>query len=154
LSDGQRIVEDLQVTIGGDTEGGAFGAWIDERELTMNGTGVALDVTQLGQGPHVLRIRGEYMDGTLPVTRSISFVVAADVTWSRDIVPIYDTQCGACHGAAGPSPTRLDAASDWRTIWPRILDNVRTGRMPLGRPALAPRELALLEAWANSGFPE
>ena len=29
-------------------------------------------------------------------------VQAADVTWSKDIKPLFDKQCLACHGATAP----------------------------------------------------
>ena len=115
---------------------------------------VELDPSTLDDGSHVLRIEVRYDDGTLPVETRRNFEVVSNASWSEHVQPLYDTHCSACHGSEGPANTRLDAREDWERIYAAILANVSEGRMPLGRPPLSQREIALIEAWGVSGFSE
>lgn len=89
-----------------------------------------------------------------------------EVTYSRDIAPILDRRCGACHRPEGSAPFSLlthgDAARRARTI----LEVVERGLMPpwpplpahggpfLGERRLTDSEKQLLAAWVEAGRPE
>ncbi|HEY8430170.1 MAG TPA: cytochrome c [Sandaracinaceae bacterium] len=115
---------------------------------------VMLTPAELGDGPHELVIRVTYDDGTLPYEERRRFEVVTSATWSGHVRPIHEAHCAACHGAEGPAVTRLDTREAWMARADTIVFNVREGRMPLNRPPLSQRELALIEAWIESGFPE
>ncbi|GAB5549354.1 MAG: hypothetical protein SangKO_091140 [Sandaracinaceae bacterium] len=115
---------------------------------------VSVNPGELGDGSYVLDLRVSYDDGTLPVEERRSFEVVTNATWSEDVQPLYQGYCASCHGPEGPANTRLDAPSHWQDIYELILTNVVEGRMPLGRPPLSQREVALIEAWRVAGYPE
>src|SRR5690606_24531998 len=115
---------------------------------------VVLRPAELGDGAHELVIRVTYDDGTLPFEQRLRFEVITSATWTADVEPIFEAHCASCHGPAGPAITRLDTIDAWERLADAIRLNVETGRMPLNRPPLSQRELALIEAWMNNGFPE
>lgn len=115
---------------------------------------IELDPSSLEDGSHELRVRISHDDGTLPIEERRQFEVVSNATWSEDVGPLYVEHCAACHGPEGPANTRLDAQADWQPIFELILTNVEEGRMPLNRPPLTQRQIALIEAWGVSGFPE
>lgn len=151
----ERVVETTTVEVIAETpERASFSASIDRVSIEMSGSSLTLDPNMLDLGQHTLEVRVSWDDGTLQVLRRVEFEVASSVTWSDHIRPLYDAQCADCHGAAGPSPTRLDSMESWEMRIDRILENVREGRMPLGRPALSPASVDLIEIWSRSGFAE
>lgn len=105
-------------------------------------------------GSSMLTIEADYADGTLTASLSVPIEIATDATWTADIAPLYEMHCADCHGERGPSPTRLDSRQAWIDLSARIIDNVVTGRMPLGRASLPPSDIALIQAWASGGFTE
>ena len=115
---------------------------------------IILEPGPIPVGTHTLVIEADYDDGTLTASLRASIEIATDATWSADILPLYEAHCADCHGERGPSPTRLDAREAWMRLSTRIIDNVLTGRMPLGRAALPSSETALIQAWASGGFAE
>lgn len=134
----------------------AVEAFIDGQpvEVLADPTRVAVDPSELGDGSYALEVRVTYDDGTLPIAVRRSFEVVTSATWSEDVEPLYQGYCASCHGPEGPANTRLDASSHWQEIYDLILTNVVEGRMPLGRPPLTQREVALIEAWRVAGYPE
>nr|MDQ3031637.1 cytochrome c [Myxococcota bacterium] len=155
ITEGARIAHRVDAQIVLDVEEGAqILARIDRNPVELDGTTVPIDPATIGVGDHRLDVIVSWSDGTLPTTTTRRFVVAPAVTWTEHVRPIYVEQCADCHGAAGPSPTRLDAREDWQMHIERILDNVETGRMPLGRPALSADAIALIRTWSATGFPE
>lgn len=91
-------------------------------------------------------------------------------TYHRDVLPILDTRCGACHTAGGQAPfdVHYEAAAwasgppDWAALAVAAVD---AGTMPPWSPAddcfpiqavrdVPETELAVLHAWADAGFPE
>jgi len=89
----------------------------------------------------------------------------AQVTWSREIAPIFQKHCQDCHrpGQIGPFPL-LEYADvvGWSET---IGEVVREGRMPpwhaeseyghfANDARMTPEELARVEAWVKSGAPE
>lgn len=150
-----RLVETTTVEVLAETpERASFSASVDRVPIEMSGSSLTLDPSVLDLGEHTLEVRVTWDDGTLQVQRRVDFEVASSVTWTDHIRPLYDAECADCHGAAGPSPTRLDSLDAWEMRIDRILENVREGRMPLGRPALSPASVDLIETWSRSGFAE
>lgn len=156
LADGAELNESTEVrfVLAASAHASAPVITLDAAPLTPTGTTITLDPTTLSTGAHVLEIRVRYDDGTLDATRRIAFSSRAVVTWTGDIQPLYVAQCARCHGPAGPSPTRLDTRADWMARSVSILDNVRTGRMPLGGPMLPGGDIARVALWVENGFPE
>ncbi len=125
-------------------------------ETTIPVTSGALSLTpgDVGFGARTLTVTVTWSDGTLPLVLRRAFVSEAAATWVEDVEPIYQTQCADCHGAAGPSPRRLDTREDWMREYGRVRTAIEGGAMPLGRPALSREAVALIQAWADAGFPE
>lgn len=155
LIEGARVVErvEAQVVLELD-EGAQVSARIDRAPIEVEGTTIPIDPATLAVGEHRLDVFVTWPDGTLPTSIVRRFAIAPAVTWTEHVRPIYVEQCADCHGAAGPSPTRLDAREAWQSGFDRILDNITTGRMPLGRPALSADAIALIQTWSTTGFPE
>ena len=160
-----------RVTMGGPVDGSLLADAVDfpievqgapTIEATLDGEGIAvsdppsltIDPSTLTEGTHELVVRIVFDDGTLPTVTRRSFEVLTNATWSEDIGPLYQMYCSDCHGEAGPANTRLDGMSNWQTEIEKITDNVTEGRMPLGRPPLSQREVALIELWSRLGYPE
>src|SRR5262245_51004625 len=94
---------------------------------------------------------------------------AGAVNYSRDIKPILTRHCLTCHGAEKPrGGLRLDTAAWARKggkegpavipgkaeespLIAAVLGEGSTDRMPLNRPPLSDREIALLRAWVDQG---
>jgi hypothetical protein len=126
-----------------------------ELEVTTEPTlAVLLDPRELGDGGHVLTIRVRFGDGTLPTVVTRRFRSISGATWEGDVLPIFDADCAACHTRAGPAITNLEAPEMWGPQRDQILVNVRDGRMPLGAPPLEPLEIAAIESWLLSAFPD
>jgi hypothetical protein len=115
---------------------------------------VTLVPADIGFGPRTLVLTLTWDDGTLPLTLRRSFVSEAPATWAEDVEPVYLAHCSACHGAAGPSPRRLDSRDAWMREYDRLLPAIRSGAMPLGLPRLSDEVITLIETWAGAGFPE
>ncbi len=109
--------------------------------------------------------------GTLiGVLAVITFTVRAhvpttDVTWARDIAPIVEQRCLACHNAGGPSTLALGSYEDARAAAVRIKHEERERRRPPWPSApgvgafVNVRSLSLVEpdllvAWADGGTPK
>jgi mono/diheme cytochrome c family protein len=94
---------------------------------------------------------------------------AAAVDFVRDVRPIFQANCYACHSGSQPkSQLRLDQKAaamkggasgpviapgnsrDSRLIH-RVLGMDGAARMPFGRPPLAEKEIAVLKAWIDQG---
>lgn len=97
-------------------------------------------------------------------------VVDSTPTYHRDVLPILDARCGACHTAGGQAPfdVHYDPAAwvsgppDW--VGP-ALAAIDAGTMPPWSPSddcvplqgvrtVPDEEKAVLHAWADAGFPE
>lgn len=161
LAEGARIVERLEAHVaiapgdGGEpTPYASVTARLDRAPIAVDGATIAIDPAEIAVGDHRLDVSVTFDDGTLPVALARRFSIAPAVTWTEHVRPIYVAFCSDCHGPAGPSPTRLDAREAWQTSFDRILDNVTTGRMPLGRPPLSEDAIALIRTWSTTGFPE
>lgn len=99
-----------------------------------------------------------------------SDVVDATPTYHRDVLPILDARCGACHTAGGQAPfdVHYDAAA-WASGPPAwtaaAIAAIDAGTMPPWSPSddcvpmqgvreVPQAELSVLHAWADAGFPE
>lgn len=92
---------------------------------------------------------------------------AETVEYFRDVEPILHAQCTGCHREDGNAPFALDGYPRAAANAHAIASATRARRMPpwppqanddcpplVGARGLAEREIALLEAWAQSGAPE
>ncbi len=129
-------------------------ARVGELNVPVTAGALTLSPADVGFGARTLTITITWSDGTLPLVLRRSFDSEAAATWASNIEPIYRAQCGDCHGAAGPSPRRLDTRADWMREWDRVRPAIQGGAMPLGRPALPRETLTLIQTWADAGFPE
>ena len=87
------------------------------------------------------------------------------ITFSKDVAPVLNKHCVACHRAGNIAPM---AFTDYKSARPwakSIKQAVLTGKMPpwfadpkhgsfANDPRLAPREIAALKEWADGGAPE
>gem|GEM_PF-2257624 len=145
---------EIRITPEAPTLVASIEARVGEMILPVTSGGISLTPSDIGFGARTLVVTITWTDGTLPLVLRRAFVSQAAATWVEDVEPIYQAQCGDCHGAAGPSPRRLDTREDWMREYPRVRPAIEGGAMPLGRPALSPEAVALVQAWADAGFPE
>lgn len=129
-------------------------ATIDGAPVTVTDGAITLVPAEVGFGPRALVVTLTWTDGTLPLVLRRSFTSEAPATWTEDVQPVYARYCSDCHGAAGPSARRLDAREGWMNEYERLLPAITSGAMPLGRPRLPDETIALIETWADAGFPE
>lgn len=101
---------------------------------------------------HALSATATYVDGAVVDSEPVRFlsVDLGTVTWAGQIEPLFQDNCEICHG--GASETQLDSAEAWISSIELILDNVRSGAMPLGRDPLSDLQISMIEAWQDGGF--
>ena len=91
--------------------------------------------------------------------------ISTKVTWDREIAPIVQARCVACHRDGGPAPMSLATYEEARPWAKAIKEEVLTRRMPLWHVvrgygdfvndrSLSPFEIALLASWADGGAPK
>lgn len=158
VEDGARIADTTNIEIlAEDPESVTeVTAALDGEDILVSGDPPTITVApdEVGFGAHTLDVTVKYGDGTLDATLRVVFQVGVDATWAEHVRPIYQARCAMCHGAAGPAPTLLDSRQLWQENITTIIDNTRDGRMPLGGERLDGDTIALIEAWAATGFPE
>ncbi|MCA9555663.1 MAG: cytochrome c, partial [Myxococcales bacterium] len=130
-------------------------ASVDEQPIAVQaGLRILLDPADLADGTHTLTVTADYGAEQVQASLRFSRYAGPPPTWLDDVQPLFTARCALCHGAQG-SARRLDSATIWAEQIDSILDNVRTGRMPLPpNPSLTPEEVARVEGWAAAGFPE
>lgn len=131
-------------------------AAVDGAPLAVEGAwSVTLSPGALEDGAHTLEVIAAYDDGQEASARlTFSLFAGPPPTWAADVRPLFEARCALCHGAQG-SARRLDTRALWTDQIDSILDNLRSGRMPL--PPVTPltaAELGRIEGWAAAGFPE
>ncbi len=104
------------------------------------------------------------------VRKSTDGAQARRVDFNRDIRPIFNSNCIACHGGVkqagdvsfsyreqvlgkGKSgrPTVVPGSPRASELMARVISNDPEARMPLHRPALNPEQIALLRQWIAEG---
>lgn len=96
---------------------------------------------------------------------TVATAQTAPVTFHRDVAPILDRRCVACHRPDGPAPFSLASFRDARRRGRMIVDVVRSGWMPPWLPApghvalrdargVPAPERTLLERWLQGGMAE
>lgn len=95
----------------------------------------------------------------------------ADVTFSRDIAPVFQRSCVHCHRSGGVAPFSLETYDDAQPMALRIMRRTgirdRMGAMPpwyvekdigiqhfKNDPSLSDDEIAMIAEWARNGAPE
>ncbi|HCP46887.1 MAG TPA: hypothetical protein DIU15_12650, partial [Deltaproteobacteria bacterium] len=80
-------------------------------------------------------------------------------TWTDDIEPLFQAECGLCHRAEQGSVTvgggrPLDTLVAWQADIDLILEVLEDGRMPLNNPSLSGDDIRTIEDWRAGGFLE
>src|SRR5579862_6908933 len=89
---------------------------------------------------------------------------SATPTFYRDVLPILQQHCQACHRPGEIAPTPLVTYDQARLLAPAIADSVRQRKMPpwfadprtghfQNDPSLTPDEINTLASWAKSSAP-
>ena len=113
---------------------------------------VSLRTADWSEGPlHTLTVTASYEDSTSTEQWSFRTEGLGTVTWDDHIEPLYAERCSVCHDSS--TATVLDTAEAWASNYERIWAAVSEERMPIGDDPLSERELALVAAWAQGGFP-
>ena len=81
----------------------------------------------------------------------VQVAVTGPITWDGHIGPLYDERCAHCHDNG--TETVLTGPENWQARLEDILTEVSLGRMPIGGAQLTDGEIAMIEAWADGGFP-
>lgn len=111
----------------------------------------SLDPASLEAGLHDLDITVSWADDDVRTTeRSVQVGEAFDITWAEHVEPIHDARCARCHVSG--TETILSDPSTWQMQYDRILQQVRSGAMPLADTPLTASELSLVVGWGNGGF--
>jgi hypothetical protein len=90
---------------------------------------------------------------------------AQDVTFNRDVAPLLDARCAACHHPGGVAPFSLLTYEDVRQRATLVADVTARRYMPpwkadpahgpyVGQEPLTDAEIDLLQRWATAGAPE
>lgn len=91
--------------------------------------------------------------------------ITTKLTWTRDIVRIFEKRCMNCHQAGGSAPFALTTWKEARPWAVAIREEVTARRMPPWNAvkgfgefreemALTQEEISLITDWANGGAPE
>ncbi len=136
---------------------------VEEVRMTLDGVdlsldsdwGFELDPRTLQDGSHELVTSVDYDDGQqLQATLRFSYYSGPAPTWSDDVSGIYDDHCSVCHWAGGGARV-LDSSQAWQTEIEDIINNVRSGRMPLPpNRLLSAEQIERIEGWKAAGYPE
>jgi hypothetical protein len=84
---------------------------------------------------------------------SLRLEVIPMVTWSGDLLPIFDRSCATCHDGRGGARD-LSMTALWINDIEDIILVTDEGSMPIGLPALSTDEVSLIQRWRDDGFPE
>jgi hypothetical protein len=84
---------------------------------------------------------------------SLRLEVIPMVTWSGDLLPIFDRSCATCHDGRGGARD-LSMPALWINDIEDIILVTDEGSMPIGLPALSTDEVSLIQRWRDDGFPE
>jgi len=98
----------------------------------------------------LVRATVTWSDGSTRVVQQ-DVAIGEGVSWERDIGPLAEDRCGACHGEGTDTP--LHTAQQWQDRFADIQAQVASGAMPLSGDPLSGVERDLLQAWSNAGFP-
>src|SRR5439155_14605148 len=92
----------------------------------------------------------------------IALLLAASVTYSKDVAPLVADRCAMCHHPGGSAPFSLLTYSDVKRHAAQIAAVTRTRFMPpwkadpgngpfVGQHPLSDAEIRLLQQWADEG---
>jgi mono/diheme cytochrome c family protein len=105
---------------------------------------------------------------TVTVTATTAPIPAGEVSFSADVLPIFEANCTRCHGSTRQngglelnSYTALMAgSSDGAVIIPmdaagsKLIELITSGAMPKNRTPLSSAEITLISDWINAGAPD
>lgn len=125
---------------------------VDGAAVEVTDSTAVLDPFQwLDDAEHQLQATVQWNDGS-KATGSLRFTVGSvgNAIWEDNVLPIYESRCAKCHG--GSTQTVLDSKDQWESKVDSILEEVASGRMPLGGPRLSGAEISVIRAWKDGGF--
>lgn len=89
------------------------------------------------------------------------------VSFSADVLPIFESSCNRCHGSSGRAGLSLltpadvlAGSSNGPVIVPGsaadspLVESVETGRMPRGTPRLPDEAIQIVRDWIDAGAPD
>ncbi|MDZ4372546.1 MAG: redoxin domain-containing protein [Phenylobacterium sp.] len=124
----------------------------------------AIDALIAGKAPKVTRVasKGALID--FPDRSPAAQAAFQKISYARDIVPIIEEKCVACHQQGGIAPFAMDGYDKVKGFSPMIRETIRTDRMPpwdvdpkVGHfkndKSLSPAEIKTLVRWIEAGAP-
>ncbi len=126
-----------------------------------DGFGVEIDPASLGSGEQQIEVVATFPHDVEVRTSAMIRTALKDVTWDKNVKPLFSQYCGACHGVQ--NAYELDTAELWQTAdvpeswsggsFSYIMSWLDSGNMPPGDlPKLTPAQLQLLYTWEEQGF--
>ncbi|MCH5719698.1 c-type cytochrome [Niabella hibiscisoli] len=77
---------------------------------------------------------------------------AAEVKFSTQVLPIFQTSCSGCHGVTNPpNGISLTSFAQISANATAAYNAIQADRMPKGGPALSATQKALIKAWIDAG---
>ena len=129
-------------------------ASLDDVELTVatDPWSVEVDPGGLLEGPHTLTATVTWNDGnTITTSTTIHAPAITEATWAEHVEPMAQKRCSVCHD--GGTETVLHGRDLWVELFDAVLEEVESGRMPLGGASLTTSEIDMLLLWRDGGFP-
>jgi hypothetical protein len=110
-------------------------------------------------------VAGSLVVSPLTMRTSAHDRITTNVSWDREISPLFQARCAGCHAPGGRSTIPLATYQQARPWAASIKEEVLTRRMPkwnaargygdfANDPSLSPFEIALVAAWVDGGAPE
>jgi hypothetical protein len=151
LDDGEKVERTLEQALSPESDVGSLdfslgGFDAAGREQTYSFAG-------LSAGLHTLSVRATHKDGK--TERRLHFDMhradTLELSWARDVEPIYSARCEKCHSPGPGHPGHLlDSYELWSKEKTQIVAAVVELRMPADGP-LDPTQIQTIQRWAAAG---
>lgn len=128
----------------------------DDEVVLDSDWGFELDPAALDRdGSYNLVTTAIYDDGEeVQAMLHFSYFAGPAPTWLGDVNSIFDDHCSVCHGVGGGARV-LDSSQAWQAEIEDIINNVKSGRMPLPpNRLLSTEQIERIEGWKAAGYPE
>ncbi len=156
MDDNQIVGESLGVTRSGEAFVINPKTWAVVWRGGVDGAGKALDAILAGQAPSA------QVAATGPEVPFPMRAQKAQLTYVKDVAPILEKRCVACHSTGGIGPFAMSSYEMVKGFAPMIREVIRTDRMPpynadprVGHFSddknLSPQEIQTIVRWAETG---